>query len=104
MIALMADPALMPLTNALVDDPDHRLWLLTYIADRFGLDDSLPPDGIGVTSVIPQFFGDTASTSGTCGCHAGSASPATTVPAWISLRCNRSGRGSWLEGVILLSR
>jgi hypothetical protein len=68
MIALMADPALMPLTNALVDDPDHRLWLLTYSADRFGPDDSLPPDGIGVTSVIPQFLGDTASTSGTRGC------------------------------------
>ncbi|OBK32513.1 hypothetical protein A5658_15850 [Mycobacterium sp. 1245111.1] len=59
MIALMADPALTPLTDALVDDPDQRLWLLAYTGRRFGLDGSLPPDGIGVTSVVPQFFGDT---------------------------------------------
>lgn len=58
MIALMADPALRPLTDALVDDPDQRLWLLAYTGRRFGLDGSFPPDGIGVTSVVPQFFGD----------------------------------------------
>lgn len=58
MIALMADPALTPLTDALVDDPDQRLWLLAYTGRRFGLDASFPPDGIGVTSVVPQFFGD----------------------------------------------
>ncbi len=60
MIALMADPALTPLTDALLDDPDHRLWLLAYTMRRFGRDDGLPPDGIAVTSVIPQFFGDTS--------------------------------------------
>jgi haloalkane dehalogenase len=59
MIALMADPALAPLTDALLDDPDHRLWLLAYTGRRFGLDDSRP-DGIGAVSIIPQFFGDTS--------------------------------------------
>jgi haloalkane dehalogenase len=58
MIALMADPAMTPLTDALIDDPDQRLWLLAYTGRRFGLDDSLPPDGIGVSSIVPQFFGD----------------------------------------------
>ncbi|OBA76621.1 hypothetical protein A5641_20785 [Mycobacterium sp. 1554424.7] len=58
MIALMADPALTPLTDALVDDPNQRLWLLAYTGRRFGLDGSLPPDGIGVRSIVPQFFGD----------------------------------------------
>jgi pimeloyl-ACP methyl ester carboxylesterase len=58
MIALMADPALTPLTDALVDDPNQRLWLLAYTGRRFGLDGSLPPDGIGVSSIVPQFFGD----------------------------------------------
>lgn len=58
MIALMADPALTPLTDALVNDPNQRLWLLAYTGRRFGLDDSLPPDGIGAGSIVPQFFGD----------------------------------------------
>jgi pimeloyl-ACP methyl ester carboxylesterase len=60
MIALMADPALRPLTDALLDDTDHRLWLLLYTGRRFGLDESLPPDGIAVSSLLPQFFGDAA--------------------------------------------
>ena len=59
MIALMADPALAPLTDALLDDPDHRVWLLLYTGRRFGMDDGLPPDGIGAASIVPQFFGDT---------------------------------------------
>jgi haloalkane dehalogenase len=58
MIALMADPAMTPLTDALVNDPNQRLWLLAYTGRRFGLDDSLPPDGIGASSIVPQFFGD----------------------------------------------
>jgi pimeloyl-ACP methyl ester carboxylesterase len=58
MIALMADPALTPLTDALMSDPNQRLWLLAYTGRRFGLDDSLPPDGIGAGSIVPQFFGD----------------------------------------------
>lgn len=60
MIALMADSALMPLTDALFNDPDQRLWLLAYTGRRFGLDGSLPPDGIGVRSIVPQFFGDSS--------------------------------------------
>jgi pimeloyl-ACP methyl ester carboxylesterase len=58
MIALMADPALAPLADALLNDPDRRLWLLLYTGQRFGLDASLPPDGIAVISLLPQFFGD----------------------------------------------
>ena len=50
MIALMADPALAPLTDALVDDPAQRLWLLNYTGRRFGLDQSLPADGIAAVS------------------------------------------------------
>jgi haloalkane dehalogenase len=59
MIALLADPALAPLADALLDDPDHRLWLLAHTARRFGLDEGQAPDGIAATSIIPQFFGDT---------------------------------------------
>ena len=35
------------------------MWLLAYTGRRLGIDDSLPPDGIGVISILPQFFGDT---------------------------------------------
>jgi haloalkane dehalogenase len=59
MIALMADPGLTPLADAIVDDPNQRLWLLAHTARRFGLDASLPLDGIGTVSIVPQFFGDT---------------------------------------------
>jgi haloalkane dehalogenase len=58
MIALMADPKLGPLADALLDDLDHRLWLLRYTGRRLGIDNNLPPDGIGAISIIPQFFGD----------------------------------------------
>jgi pimeloyl-ACP methyl ester carboxylesterase len=58
MIALLADPAFAPLADALLDDPDHRLWLLAHTARRFGLDEGQAPDGIAATSIIPQFFGD----------------------------------------------
>src|SRR6516165_3068210 len=59
MIALMADPALAPLTDALLDNTNQRLWLLLYTGRRFGQGDSVPPDGIGAVSILPQFFGDT---------------------------------------------
>lgn len=59
MIRLFADPGLEPLADAMLADPDQRLWLLLHTARRFGLaGDSLAPGGVGVTSVIPQFFGD----------------------------------------------
>jgi haloalkane dehalogenase len=59
MIALMADPGLAPLTDALLDDTNQRLWLLLYTGRRFGQDDNVPPDGIAAVSILPQFFGDT---------------------------------------------
>jgi 2-hydroxy-6-oxonona-2,4-dienedioate hydrolase len=57
MIRLFADPNLAPLANAMIDDPDQRLWLLNHTARRFGLD-PLDPEGIGLRSIFPQFFGD----------------------------------------------
>jgi pimeloyl-ACP methyl ester carboxylesterase len=59
MIALMADSAFEPLTDALLGDPNQRLWLLRYTGHRLGLDESLPPDGIGAVPIVPQFFSDT---------------------------------------------
>jgi 2-hydroxy-6-oxonona-2,4-dienedioate hydrolase len=57
MIRLLADPELAPLADALLADPAQRLWLLQHTATQFGYD-PLDPDGLGVTSVVPQFFGD----------------------------------------------
>jgi pimeloyl-ACP methyl ester carboxylesterase len=36
---------------------DQRLWLLAHTARRFGLD-PLDPQGVGVLSIFPQFFGE----------------------------------------------
>jgi haloalkane dehalogenase len=58
MIRLFADPDFAPLADAMIDDPNQRLWLLWHTARLFGLD-PLDPTGIGVTSITPQFFGDT---------------------------------------------
>jgi haloalkane dehalogenase len=58
MIRLFADPAFVPLADAMTSDPDQRMWLLAHTARQFGLD-PLTPDGVGLTSVIPQFFGET---------------------------------------------
>jgi pimeloyl-ACP methyl ester carboxylesterase len=57
MIRLLADPALNPLADAMLQDPDQRLWLLGHTARQFGAD-PLDPDGVGPVSVTPQFFGD----------------------------------------------
>jgi haloalkane dehalogenase len=57
MIRLFADQNFAPLADAMIDDPDQRLWLLAHTARRFGLD-PLDPQGVGVTSIFPQFFGD----------------------------------------------
>jgi pimeloyl-ACP methyl ester carboxylesterase len=59
MIRLFADPDFAPLADAMTGDPDQRMWLLAHTARQFGLD--LAPDGVGVTSVIPQFFGEPGS-------------------------------------------
>ena len=57
MIRLLADPALTPLADAMVNDEGQRLWLLQHTADQWGLD-ALDPDGIAIQSILPQFFGD----------------------------------------------
>jgi pimeloyl-ACP methyl ester carboxylesterase len=57
MIRLLADPALSPLADAMLEDPNQRLWLLGHTASQFGAD-PLDPDGVGAVSVTPQFFGD----------------------------------------------
>jgi haloalkane dehalogenase len=57
MIRLLADPELAPLADAILADPAQRLWLLQHTATQFGYN-PLDPDGLGVTSVVPQFFGD----------------------------------------------
>jgi hypothetical protein len=48
---------LAPLADAMVADPDQRLWLLQHTARRFG-NEQLDPDGVEATSIVPQFFGD----------------------------------------------
>lgn len=55
MIRLLADPDFVPLADAMVDDPNQRLWLLAHTATRFGLE--LGEGGVGTASVAPQFFG-----------------------------------------------
>jgi haloalkane dehalogenase len=57
MIRLFADDEFAPLADAMVDDQNQRLWLLQHTARRWGLD-PLDPNGVGVVSVLPQFFGD----------------------------------------------
>jgi 2-hydroxy-6-oxonona-2,4-dienedioate hydrolase len=57
MIRLLADPDMTPLADAMLDDPDQRMWLLGHTARQFG-GDPLDPDSVGITSVLPQFFGD----------------------------------------------
>ena len=57
MIRLLADPDMTPLADAMLDDPDQRMWLLGHTARQFG-GDPLDPDSAGITSVLPQFFGD----------------------------------------------
>jgi pimeloyl-ACP methyl ester carboxylesterase len=57
MIRLLADPDMTPLADAMLNDPDQRMWLLGHTARQFG-GDPLDPDSVGITSVLPQFFGD----------------------------------------------
>jgi haloalkane dehalogenase len=60
MIQLFADRHFTPLADAMMADKDQRLWLLAHTARQFGAD-PLDPNGVGVMSVFPQFFGDGAS-------------------------------------------
>ena len=57
MIRLLADPDFTPLADAMLDDPSQRLWLLGHTARQFGAD-PLDPDSVGITAIVPQFFGD----------------------------------------------
>jgi len=57
MIRLLADPDMTPLADAMLSDPNQLLWLLGHTARQFG-DDPLDPGNVGVTAVVPQFFGD----------------------------------------------
>ncbi len=41
----------------MLGDTGQRLWLLSHTARRFG-GDPLDPNGVGMVSVLPQFFGD----------------------------------------------
>ena len=59
MIRLLADPALTPLADALMDDPNQRLWLLAHTQRQFGLD-AADQRGVGFASIVAQFFGDQA--------------------------------------------
>ena len=56
MIRLLADPDLVALADAMVNDDAQRLWLLQFTADHWGMD-ALDPNGIAVQSILPQFFG-----------------------------------------------
>jgi haloalkane dehalogenase len=57
MIRLLADPGLTPLADAIMDDPNQRLWLLDHTGRRWGLDAG-DQQGIAIASILPQFFGD----------------------------------------------
>ena len=57
MIRLLADPALTPLADAMVNDEGQRLWLLQHTATQWGLD-AVDPQGLAIQSILPQFFGD----------------------------------------------
>lgn len=54
MIRLLGDPHLVPLADALMQDPSQRQWLLEYTAQQFGYE---PTDDIREKAIIPQFFG-----------------------------------------------
>ena len=57
MIRLLADPDMTPLADAMLNDPDQRMWLLAHTARQFG-GDPLDPDSVGVAAIVPQFFGE----------------------------------------------
>lgn len=56
MIRLFADPDMAPLADAMVDDPNQRLWLLQHTARQWD-EDPDDPTGVGAF-VLPEFFGD----------------------------------------------
>jgi haloalkane dehalogenase len=59
MIRLLADHHLAPLADAMLDDPNQRLWLLQHTARRFRGDPD-DPSGVEFAAILPQFFGDSS--------------------------------------------
>ena len=55
MIRLFADPQLTPLADAMLADPQQRLWILAHTAKGFGIEVG-DPDGIGLHSIGTQFL------------------------------------------------
>lgn len=55
MIRLLADRALRPLADAMVEDPQQRLWLLGHTAKQLGLEVG-DQEGVGLHAIAPQFF------------------------------------------------
>jgi haloalkane dehalogenase len=56
MIRLLADPALTPLADAVVNHGAQRFWLPQHTAAQWGLD-ALDPDGIAIRSIRPRTDG-----------------------------------------------
>ena len=57
MTRLFSEPDLASLADDMMSDPNQRLWLL----QRWGVQletDPGDPDGLGMRSILPQFFGD----------------------------------------------
>ena len=57
LIGLLAEPALAPLADAMLDDPQQRQWLLRYTGRQFGAVEG-DDNGIAARAIMPQFFGD----------------------------------------------
>ncbi|HEY3941745.1 MAG TPA: alpha/beta fold hydrolase [Acidimicrobiales bacterium] len=69
MIRLLADPTLIPLADAMLNDEGQRLWLLRHTADQWGLD-AVDPDSLAIQSILPQFFGAVEQTDALVGIRA----------------------------------
>jgi haloalkane dehalogenase len=57
LIRLLADPHFTPLVDAVIAEPAILGWLLTY-TDQLLREGPADPQGLGATSILPQFFGD----------------------------------------------
>jgi len=76
MISLLAD--------AMLNDPDQRMWLLGHTARQFG-GDPLDPDSVAVAAIVPQFFGE-----------AGRLDALPAIRAWTAaLACDLDAQDNW---------
>lgn len=55
MIRLFGTPELDLLSDALMEDPNLREWLLGFSGTQFGIDAT--PGGVAANSILPQYFG-----------------------------------------------